>query len=141
MSLACRRREAVSLKRPWLLLVWDNIGGWDIVARARTRPAMMKKLHGEWKINGLDFAVVRLVRTSKAGPCDCDVHRERRRHYHPCIEKCRRRLACGNYECRKDTHPQWICRRCSWKRDRGKPPTEAEIRQYKMDERDDQLHG
>ena len=140
MSCACRQRAAVSLTRPWLLLIWDNIGGWDIAARTRTRTAMMKKLRGEWKINGLDFVVVRLVQTSKASPCDCDVHRERRRHYHPCTT-CDRRVACGDYACRKSKEPRWICRRCSWKRDHGKSPTDEEVTRYQMDEQDERIHG
>lgn len=92
MSVRCRQRALVTLKRPWLLLVWDNIGGWDVSARSRTR-AGMHKTCARWgfRSGDGDFAVVRLVRVGKAGPCGCDRHRERRRHDHPCTEKCGRR--------------------------------------------------
>lgn len=132
MSRECRARAVLTPKRPYALLHWDFTGGWFIAHTSRTRA-------GAWRgwefLKGKDAVVVKVLGRPTPEPCDCDDHKRRRKHFHPCPE-CQRPKACGEFPCRKSKAPKYICRRCSWKRDFGKPPTEAEIKRYGMDEDD-----
>ena len=136
MSLPCRRRARLPARR-WALLVWDLVGGWDVARTATTRLGAFRG----YEFLKTDYAIVRILTVAPMEPCECDRCKTRRLHWHPCPEKgCLQKHACGRAECkrrrRESKVPGYICRRCSWRRDFGKMPTEAEVKQYRMDEQD-----